>query len=176
MAEAVADAAKAVKAAAGADFEKYAALNAARDEKSARSKKGIVREGVCLESERCLECETVCESCVDVCPNRANISVRSEGRPQIVHVDGLCNECGNCAVFCPYDSAPYREKFTLYWSEEDFLVGGNDGFLRLPNGRWAVRLGGESGEYDPECDNSELPAGIAALIRAFYEDCPALFL
>ena len=23
---------------------------------------------------------------------------------QIIHVDGMCNECGNCATFCPYDS------------------------------------------------------------------------
>ena len=61
-------------------------------------------------------CETVCENCVDVCPNRANIAVRVPGldQEQIVHVDKMCNECGNCAVFCPYASAPYKDKFTLF--------------------------------------------------------------
>ena len=28
-----------------------------------------------------------------------------EGKPQIVHVDRMCNECGNCETFCPYASA-----------------------------------------------------------------------
>ena len=42
---------------------------------------------------------------VDVlqCPNRANVVVKlPDGRAQILHVDRMCNECGNCLVFCPY--------------------------------------------------------------------------
>ena len=52
---------------------------------------------------RCLGCATVCETCTEVCPNRANIHVVVPGKQQrqIVHVDGMCNECGNCSTFCP---------------------------------------------------------------------------
>ena len=80
----------------------------------------------------------MCEVCADVCPNRANVAVAVPGmrQRQIVHVDGMCNECGNCAVFCPYDSQPYRDKFTLFWSREDFDHSENPGFL--PQGGGAV--------------------------------------
>ena len=53
---------------------------------------------------------------------------------QIIHVDGMCNECGNCKTFCPYDSAPYQDKFTLFWSQEDFDNSKNEGFLLLDSG------------------------------------------
>ena len=64
----------------------------------------------------------MCETCTEVCPNRANIAIAVPGKRmrQIIHVDGMCNECGNCAIFCPYDSRPYKDKFTLFWSREDF--------------------------------------------------------
>ncbi|MDF8149820.1 hypothetical protein P4740_15475, partial [Listeria monocytogenes] len=65
---------------------------------------------------------------MDVCPNRANIVVYVEGKPQIVHVDRMCNECGNCETFCPYASAPYKDKFTLFNSEADFYDSTNSGF------------------------------------------------
>ena len=39
---------------------------------------------------------------------------------QIIHVDYMCNECGNCKSFCPYDSAPYLDKFTLFANEADY--------------------------------------------------------
>ncbi len=58
------------------------------------------------ETERCLACSTVCECCVQVCPNRANIAIRIDetSMPQILHVDRMCNECGNCTMFCPYEA------------------------------------------------------------------------
>ena len=67
---------------------------------------------------------------------------------QIVHIDKLCNECGNCAVFCPYDSAPYRDKFTLFASEADMAESQNAGFCVLDRqaGRVRVRLG--EAEYE----------------------------
>ena len=42
---------------------------------------------------------------------------------QIIHVDYMCNECGNCKSFCPYDSAPYLDKFTLFGKVLDYVAG-----------------------------------------------------
>ncbi len=57
--------------------------------------------------------------CVEVCPNRANFALPrapadSSQAIQILHIDALCNECGNCGVFCPYEGEPYRDKPTLF--------------------------------------------------------------
>ncbi|MEA5048254.1 MAG: putative selenate reductase subunit YgfK [Eubacteriales bacterium] len=94
------------------------------------------------ETERCLACSTVCECCVQVCPNRANIAIHIDetSMPQILHVDRMCNECGNCTVFCPYDSSPYREKFTLFSTEKEFDESTNKGFLVLGGGKIKLRL------------------------------------
>jgi len=86
------------------------------------------------EAGRCLQCQEICERCVDVCPNRANVSIRvtpltvtfgdeqvAIRQPrQIVHVDDLCNECGNCATFCTHQGNPYLEKPRLYLNRADF--------------------------------------------------------
>jgi len=95
------------------------------------------------ESSRCLECNKVCNICTEVCPNRANviIPVMAQGLTnlnQILHVDGMCNECGNCATFCPYSSEPYKVKLTLFWSEKDFQDSTNSGFLIVEEGADAV--------------------------------------
>ncbi len=94
------------------------------------------------EVDRCLGCSTICECCVQVCPNRANVAIRVPGveMPQIIHVDKMCNECGNCLVFCPYDSAPYKEKFTLFATEAEFDGSGNKGFLPLGGRKFKIRL------------------------------------
>lgn len=87
------------------------------------------------EAGRCLECNIICNKCVDVCPNRANVAImvdREEGFKdawQIIHLDALCNECGNCATFCPYDGLPYRDKLTLFNQKDDFENSENDGFV-----------------------------------------------
>ena len=87
------------------------------DVKDCFEKKGILKHSkeAKTEEERCLTCNKVCENCVDVCPNRANISIKVPGMAmnQVIHVDYMCNECGNCKSFCPYASAPYKDKFTL---------------------------------------------------------------
>lgn len=54
-----------------------------------------------------------CHNCVDVCPNRANIRVKTEERDCVLHVDSLCNECGCCAYHCIMGHIPYKEKFTV---------------------------------------------------------------
>ena len=105
------------------------------------ARRGCMESGVsptCLASH-CLECNTVCEFCVEVCPNRANIMIQVSNHHQIIHIDDLCNACGNCETFCPYDSAPYIDKIILYKNEQDFyesrLVGlyypnaGKDGVI-----------------------------------------------
>lgn len=109
--------------------------------KEIRAKKGVINptvevlrtdDEISAETKRCLECNFICNKCVEVCPNRANISIKVPGfdnENQILHLDGLCNECGNCETFCPYDGAPYKDKFTLFWNDEDMKVNGNDGFL-----------------------------------------------
>ncbi|MBT3754856.1 MAG: putative selenate reductase subunit YgfK, partial [Candidatus Cloacimonetes bacterium] len=114
--------------------------------KEIRAKKGVINptvevlktdDEVAAETKRCLECNFICNKCVEVCPNRANISVKVPGfenENQILHLDGLCNECGNCETFCPYDGAPYKDKFTLFWNNEDMKVNGNDGFLLISEG------------------------------------------
>ncbi|MGL5437872.1 MAG: putative selenate reductase subunit YgfK [Lachnospiraceae bacterium] len=85
------------------------------------------------EAGRCLSCSTVCENCSEVCPNRANLALAVPGvtMHQIVHLDRMCNECGNCISFCPYDSAPYLDKFTLFSTEADMMDSKNEGFLVL---------------------------------------------
>ena len=102
------------------------------DKTALYAKKGILQEPSGKpESGRCLSCSTVCENCVDVCPNRANISVKVPGlaKEQVIHVDYMCNECGNCNSFCPYASAPYLDKFTLFANEADLADSKNDGFV-----------------------------------------------
>ena len=89
---------------------------------------------------------------------------------QIVHVDGMCNECGNCATFCPYDSRPYQHKFTLFWSQEDFENSENEGFLPLEGGKTRVRLGGSVADYDVSDPACGLYDPIRRLICAVYEN------
>ena len=65
------------------------------------------------ESNRCLECNLICNKCVEVCPNRANIQIYDDNfrdKNQILHLDYLCNECGNCETFCLDIGAPFRDK------------------------------------------------------------------
>jgi len=88
------------------------------------------------EAKRCLECNFICNICSEVCPNRANIPIKVKSENfkdiyQILHLDGMCNECGNCETFCPYNGAPYKDKFTLFWKNEDFLNSQNNGFVIL---------------------------------------------
>lgn len=98
------------------------------------AKKGII-EGVNKEPQheasRCLSCSFICNKCVDVCPNRANVTVKIDGFKdalQILHIDGMCNDCGNCETFCPHIGAPYKDKMTLFWSEKEMRESKNDGF------------------------------------------------
>ena len=137
--------------------------HATREE--AIAKKGILCESAKCEGDRCLSCNVVCQCCADVCPNRANVIIKlPDGRPQILHVDRMCNECGNCAVFCPYDSAPYKEKFTLFYDRAGFDEStSNSGFLPLGGMKVLVRLDGKVFEADLNGSN-DLPADVEVFI------------
>jgi putative selenate reductase len=100
------------------------------------------------EASRCLYCDEICNVCTTVCPNGANysytiepagyalqkIKVESNGefsiledkkieltqKYQIVNIGNWCNECGNCATFCPTSGAPYKDKPKLYLTRDAF--------------------------------------------------------
>ena len=171
--EAIADSAKAAAAIAGISYDKYAEENIAADEKLYTAKKGVQsRDTGKTPDDRCLGCPTVCEVCTDVCPNRANVAIHVPGKckAQIIHVDGMCNECGNCEVFCPYKGGrPYKDKFTLYWSEEDFLDSTNEGFLSLGGTQVKVRLDGKVETVDI-AGETDLSADAVAVIRTVLKD------
>ncbi len=89
------------------------------------------------------DCRASCGICVAVCPNRANVTVRVKGDDfrfdrQILHLDGSCNECGNCATFCPEGGRPYLEKPTLFRNTADFIDSNNSGFVILGEGSGAT--------------------------------------
>jgi putative selenate reductase len=102
------------------------------------------------ESRRCLGCRALCTKCVEVCPNRANTMIRVANglrdEWQILHMDAFCNECGNCATFCPWDGKPYRDKLTIFASAEDFHNSTNPGFF-LSGRKGILRLGGTEKEF-----------------------------
>ncbi len=141
--EGIADARRAADAIVGR-YEYEICACGSTTEEACFEKHGILRdyEQAEKERERCLSCGTVCECCVQVCPNRANVAIHVPGRakPQILHVDRMCNECGNCLVFCPYDSKPYKEKFTLFATEAEFDGSENKGFLPLSDRVVKLRL------------------------------------
>ena len=175
--KAIADAQTVTAAITGASFDKFAKVNAEGDMDKLLARKGDLKDAPEGKADdRCLGCATVCEVCADVCPNRANVVVDVPffDKPQILHVDGMCNECGNCAIFCPYSGRPYKDKFTLFWSEEDFADSENNGFLPLDGRKVRVRLFGNAADYDLDDAKCGLPDGIAAFIKAVIRDYPYL--
>lgn len=99
-------------------------------EQQIRKRKAVLADAMegKQDCERCLACGEICEICCEVCPNRANISIMVDGAPQIVHIDRMCNECGNCKIFCPHDGDPAKVKATLFHSEEAFNDSENKGW------------------------------------------------
>jgi putative selenate reductase len=107
----------------------------------------LTEEEALAEAARCLQCSTLCDKCVEVCPNRANFTFfvapvtlavptvscrrgkltvtgeeifRVEQARQIIHIDDFCNDCGNCETFCVHQGKPYLDKPRLFLSESDF--------------------------------------------------------
>jgi putative selenate reductase len=124
-------------------------------------------------SLRLLDCVT-CDKCVPVCPNDANFAFvltggairretvwRESGR-WVSRVDGalpaahlrqfasfadLCNDCGNCDVFCPEDGGPHRVKPRFFGSADAWRRAAPlDGFFLglSPTGSvMMARIGGD---------------------------------
>ena len=110
---------------------------------------------------------------MDVCPNRANIAIQVPelSQPQVIHVDYMCNECGNCKSFCPYASAPYLDKFTLFANERDMAESKNQGFAVLDREQviCKVRYLGEEFVWEKGKD-SRLEDGLEKLMEAVCRD------
>ena len=149
----------------------------------------LSQEAAREEANRCLQCSTFCDKCVEVCPNRANYTVfvspvrlslpvlvcengdlRIAGKEpfsvrqsrQIIHLDDLCNTCGNCATFCVHQGEPYLEKPQLFLSEATFRAEENNAFFiegstirRRQDGRES-RLAVEGGTLAFEDDHVSL--------------------
>ena len=172
--EGIRDAQLAVKDILGKEITRDAAVTG--DVKDCFEKKGILKHSkeAKTEEERCLTCNKVCENCVDVCPNRANISIKVPGMAmnQVIHVDYMCNECGNCKSFCPYASAPYKDKFTLFANEKDMADSKNDGFVVLDkeNKTCKVRFVGQITDCKADDPADKLYDGLKKLICAVIDD------
>ncbi|MCK5222847.1 MAG: FAD-dependent oxidoreductase, partial [Candidatus Aminicenantes bacterium] len=107
----------------------------------------MTREEAVTESSRCLLCDELCDICISVCPNRANISYIAEpvsinipmfgkdgsginivGKEkfsinqqyQVFNITDLCNHCGNCTTFCPSAGKPFQDKPRIALSKESF--------------------------------------------------------
>ncbi len=110
------------------------------------------REAAEIEAGRCLDCDLMCATCVGVCPNRAIFSYLAPRwravlravdndnpdelfeitqEPQVAVVADLCNECGNCATFCPTVGRPWRDKPRLALSRTDFEAETDNAFMLL---------------------------------------------
>ena len=163
--EGIADAAAFAEAVIGAAHTYEIPEQAYPTKADAIAKKGTLHMAGCAgcEGSRCLDCNTVCENCADSCPNRANVVVKlADGRHEIVHVDKMCNECGNCTQFCPYASEPCHDKFTLFQTAKDMDESENKGVLFLGGDAIRVRL-----DTDRTLDLSQpndLPRDIETLI------------
>ena len=172
--EGIRDAQLAVKDILGKEITRDAAVTG--DVKDCFEKKGILKHSkeAKTEEERCLTCNKVCENCVDVCPNRANNSIKVPGMAmnQVIHVDYMCNECGNCKSFCPYASAPYKDKFTLFANEKDMADSKNDGFVVLDkeNKTCKVRFVGLITDCKADDQADKLYDGLKKLICAVIDD------
>ncbi len=156
-------------------YDKYAYANKA-ETLGFLDERGIIKEPrECAVGERCLECGTVCEACAECCPNRANVRVTlPDGSRQVLHLDALCNECGNCARFCPYDGLPYRDKFTLFLDDESFAKSQNDGFMPTGEAKICrIRLGGKAFKFDPiNGPSGVLDEYVRTFIRAVLDEFP----
>ncbi|HSR33366.1 MAG TPA: FAD-dependent oxidoreductase, partial [Anaerolineae bacterium] len=131
----------------------------------------LAEEAARAEALRCLQCSSLCNKCVEVCPNRANYtykvspvcltlpllachngelavagqeSFQVTQTRQILHVDDFCNECGNCATFCVHQGKPYTDKPRLFLDQAGFQVEDDNAFYIDGSTIWRREGGQES--------------------------------
>ena len=122
----------------------------------------------------------VCGNCADVCPNRANVLIEVPEMEllQILHMDYMCNECGNCRSFCQYAGAPYKDKFTLFATEEDMEDSTNNGFtvLDAETKEVLVRIGDRQEKVKADQPSEILSENLGKLICTVINDYTYLFM
>lgn len=122
----------------------------------------------------------VCGNCADVCPNRANVLIEVPEMEllQILHIDYMCNECGNCRSFCQYAGAPYKDKFTLFATEEDMEDSTNNGFtvLDAETKEVLVRIGDRQEKVKADQPSEILSENLGILICTVINDYTYLFM
>ncbi len=122
----------------------------------------------------------VCGNCADVCPNRANVLIEVPEMEllQILHIDYMCNECGNCRSFCQYAGAPYKDKFTLFATEEDMEDSTNNGFtvLDAETKEVLVRIGDRQEKVKADQPSEILNEDLGKLICTVINDYTYLFM
>lgn len=114
------------------------------------------------EAARCVQCTSFCDKCVEVCPNRANLTflmrpvdvmlprlayvsqpaglrvmgierlVIAQDR-QIVNINDFCNACGDCTTFCVHHGQPWLDKPRLFLNEKDFLAENHNAYRITDN-------------------------------------------
>ena len=159
---------KTVKKAAGKQTEEKSPLLDCLKKKDAPKVKEFARH------------KRVCGNCADVCPNRANVLIEVPEMEllQILHIDYMCNECGNCRSFCQYAGAPYKDKFTLFATEEDMEDSTNNGFtvLDAETKEVLVRIGDRQEKVKADQPSEILSENLGKLICTVINDYTYLFM
>ncbi len=132
----------------------------------------LTKRAALNEAARCMQCSTFCDKCVEVCPNRANLTffvtpmnltlpllscrdgkLKAAGEEpfkvgqarQIIHIDDCCNECGNGATFCVHHGKPYAEKPRIFLGKEEFELQDDNAYYIEGDTIWQ-RMGGEESQ------------------------------
>ncbi len=127
------------------------------------------------EAQRCLFCSDICNICVTVCPNRANVSytlepveyllqsaINRDGKIEIIddepfrltqpyqvyNIADFCNECGNCQTFCPTSGAPYKDKPKICLTAASFQAEPNGFFIGEENGKRFIKSKKANGDRE----------------------------
>ena len=108
-----------------------------------------------------IKCKVLCQSCIRVCPNRANTFIETTEGKYILHIDDSCNECGNCQYACVQPCLPYRDRLTYFSSKKMMEESENKG-VAIVGETYFVRLEKEIVEYRYE----ELPAFAKSVVDA----------
>lgn len=121
----------------------------------------LTEEEAVWEASRCLYCDELCNICVTVCPNRANIPYRGgkvrfkipflkidgeeiveageeifsiDQEYQVLNITDFCNHCGNCTAFCPTAGSPFMDKPRVSLTKDSFKNENNVFFPFIDNG------------------------------------------